>query len=287
MKIGIIGHGFVGLACETGFQDIAEIKIYDKYKPSESLEDVVDFSDTIFLCVPTPLNEDNSCNLSILDEVVRKISKITKERKIIVIKSTVVPGTIDAYAETYKDHSFFFNPEFLTESNFINDFLEQDRIIIGAPDFLRDKKSLLVINDFYKKFTDTQQIPAKIINTNGKIAEMVKYTTNCFLATKLSFFNDIYDICKLAKIDYDQMIKVFMFDKRIGKSHYKVPGPDGLRGWGKSCFPKDLNALITYAKELGFESLMLDSAWVTNLLARENYDWEDLSQVTGNYKKEE
>lgn len=134
-KVGVIGTGFVGTAVSTGLENRlksrVEVREYDKFKDTESLDSVVENSTILFLCLPTPMNEDGSCNTGIIEEVVKEISLISKRKKLIVMKSTVPPGTTDALQEKYPQFDFCFNPEFLTQANFIEDFLNQDRIILG------------------------------------------------------------------------------------------------------------------------------------------------------------
>jgi nucleotide sugar dehydrogenase len=280
-KVGIVGYGFVGLALETGLQKVSNVRIYDKYKNTESLDQVVKYSDTIFLALPTPMNEDGSCDTSIIEDVCANIDRLAKKEKILVLKSTVPPGTTARFQKLYPNHTFVFNPEFLTEKNFINDFLEQDRIIIGKA----SDKSIMNLELLYADFIQTQVKPAKIIYVKSEEAEMVKYVTNCFLATKLSFYNEIYQICQTANIAYDKVIETVKYDMRMGQTHMNVPGPDGQFGWGLSCFPKDMNALIAFAKEHDVDPMMLETAWTKNLLVREYHDWEKLAQVNGNYGK--
>jgi UDPglucose 6-dehydrogenase len=281
-KIGIVGAGFVGSACEVGFSQIqnCEVFVHDKYKPSHSLATVVDETDTLFLCLPTPMNEDGSCDLTIIQDVCEKIDKLATTPKTIVIKSTVLPGTTQALADTYLSHTFIFNPEFLTEANFIQDFLNQDRIILG---YTRQGNSryLYDLIKLYQNFSKT----AKIYSVKSEEAEMSKYINNCFLATKVIFFNEMYEICKSSGIDYDKTVALSTLDKRIGSSHTKVPGDKGLLGYGGACFSKDINALTAYARDMGVDPLILESSWTKNLLVRQEYDWEKLAQVNGQYKK--
>ena len=283
-KVGIIGAGFVGTAVEEGLQLIADIMVHDKFKNSYSLKTVVDECEILFLCLPTPMDKDGSCNISILEEVVDQINQIAIKRKSLVIKSTVTPGTTRGFSVAYPSHTFIFCPEFLTEKNFINDFLEQDRIFLGT---VKDSNRADVgrVIRLFKKFTEIQKSPADIYEYDSKDVEMLKYVTNSFLATKVSFFNEIYEICKASDINYDMVINMLLKDKRVGKSHLMVPGHDGNRGYGGSCFPKDINGLRAFAESLEIDALMLEAAWSKNLMVREKYDWEKLAQVTGNYKK--
>jgi UDPglucose 6-dehydrogenase len=289
-KVGIIGHGFVGLACETGLQNVSEVRIHDKYKPSESLEAVVNNSNILFICVPTPMKEDGSCDTSIVEQVARDINKVAKKRKTVIVKSTVLPGTTEFLSQQYKKHAWIFNPEFLTEKNFINDFLRQDRIVIGTTSSCKedDKKAVRQLYDDFVKWREERvcNIPWSYFPCSSEEAEMLKYVSNCFLATKVSFFNEIKQICDANNINYDNVINIVSSDERIGKTHLKVPGHDGKHGFGGSCFPKDLNGLINFALESGVDPIVLETTWAKNLLVREEMEWEMLPQVTGKYDKE-
>lgn len=289
-KVGVVGVGFVGTAVSTGLDmslgDNVEVREYDKFKNSESLYDVVNNSDVVFVCVPTPMTDEGACDTSIVQSSCFDIAKVAEERKTIVIKSTVPPGTTQSISSKLGGkHGLMFNPEFLTEANFINDFLNQNRIVLGSAKEATGSDVRKVV-ELYLDFIKTQKSPAFLGEvSSSSVAEMAKYFTNCFLATKLSFFNEMYDICESVKVPYDEVVEAFLLDERIGRSHYKVPGPDGKRGWGLSCFPKDLNAMIAFAKERGVDPLVLETAWTKNLLVREEHDWEELPQVNGCYKK--
>jgi len=286
LKVGIIGWGFVGKAVDAGMGIVSDVLIYDKFvdiASGSSLETVVQESDIIFLCLPTPMNEDGSCNTSIINEVANEVNKIASNSKAIIIKSTIPPGSTQALANKFTKHSWFFNPEFLTQRTYIEDFLNQDRIFIG-----HTKQATLehveLVTELFEQFTNQQSEPAVIKYTESQEAEMLKYVSNCFLATKVTFFNEIYEICKYANIDYEKIIKYLKIDQRIGKTHMQVPGPDGKFGFGGSCFPKDISALIAYAQKLDIDPLVLGSVWAKNLMIRESYEWEELAQVTGEYE---
>jgi UDPglucose 6-dehydrogenase len=292
-KIGIIGAGFVGSACEIGFQSIANIKIYDKYKNTESLEAVLEHSKILFLCLPTPTNfETQECDISIIENVCKEINEQSEKSKIIIIKSTVPPGTTDKLQELYPNHVFLHNPEFLKEKTFIEDFQNQNRVILGWSEGFNKNFSLHTfntVNKFYKKFTEHQrtyhQVPAIIINTMAKISEMSKYTINCFLATKISYFNEVFEICERAGIDYNEVKDLVLHDSRITPYGTRVPGEDGQKGFSLSCLPKDINGLISYAKSIDIDPIVLESVWTKNLLVRDKHDWEALPQFNGQYEK--
>ena len=269
MNIGIIGLGYVGTALKEGFKDKHNIETYDlrvELSTCSSIDDLVSKTDLIFICVPTPMNEDGSSNLNIVYDVVEKISNSnTINNPILIIKSTVSPGTTEMLNNKYEKLQIVFNPEFLTEANFVEDFKNQNRIILGGP---RDATTIL------KQFYITVFPKTPIIKTGSTYAEMVKYLANTFLATKVSFANEMKMMCDKLDIDYDKVIEYAIYDQRLGDSHWSVPGPDGKYGFGGSCFPKDINAIIHKAKELGVDIKTIKSAWETNLNVRPEKDWE-------------
>tara|TARA_R100001443_G_scaffold82872_1_gene89745 strand:+ start:1251 stop:2084 length:834 start_codon:yes stop_codon:yes gene_type:complete len=269
MKIGIIGQGFVGTAVREGLKDYHTVNTFDLVKECtcDSISDLVNKSTYIFVCVPTPMKKDGSCDTSIVESVVEEINTVSMIDKIVIIKSTVTPGTTERLNKKYTNCKIVFNPEFLTEANFIEDFKNQDRIIIGGPRPASTKVRQL----FYKVFPK-----AHIIKTSPTIAEMVKYTTNTFLATKVSFANEIKMICDKIDVDYDKVIEYATHDDRLGYSHWSVPGPDGHNGFGGSCFPKDINALLDVCRQLGVPATTLFGAWTTNEKVRPERDWEQL-----------
>ena len=272
MKIGILGQGYVGSAIKIGFEKkYKKLNTFDKYKESSStvssLEELTKSSNIIFICLPTPMKENGECDIGIVEKEIIKIDQYSTEPKIIVIKSTIPPGTTKKIDTKSKNIDIIFNPEFLTEQNFIEDFKKQNRIVLGG-----NEKSVQVIEKVYKRI-----FPATtIIKTDATTAEMIKYLTNTFLATKVSFANEIKMICDKIDVDYDEVVEYSLYDKRLGNSHWAVPGPDGKLGFGGSCFPKDINALIYFAKEKGLDLDLLQSVWETNLKVRPEKDWEDL-----------
>ena len=269
MNIGIIGQGFVGSAIRAGLENYYKVLTYDinETKANSTHDQVVLESDIIFVCLPTPMRTSGKCDTRILEKSIQKISQVSKtfeKNPILVIKSTVPPGTTERIAKD-THLSVCFSPEFLTEANSFNDFKNQTRIIIGGP-----RPATGMIKQMFRKAFPT--IP--IVKTGSKTAEMVKYFTNCFLATKVTFANEMYDLCSVSGIDYDKVCEYALYDTRIGKTHLAVPGPDGDRGFGGHCFPKDLAAIIYHAKEKGLEANFLEEVDCTNEKFRTNRDWE-------------
>ena len=277
-KIGVVGSGFVGTALTEGMSAYYDVYTYDKFKGSScnSIEELCSNTKIIFVCVPTPMNPDGSCSLDIVESVIKEIGVHSKNH-IAVIKSTVPPGTTARLNAACKDLQVIFSPEFLTEANFIEDFKSPTRIIVGGP----RPASTIIKNIFRKVFPE---VP--IIKTGSNTAEMVKYFLNTFLATKVTFSNEIKQICEKIDIDYDKVVEYSLYDKRIGRTHLSAPGPDGLHGFGGSCFPKDLNALIFLAKQLGLNPNLLSAVWEKNLQVREERDWEKLKGRAITHKKE-
>ena len=278
-KIGVVGSGFVGTALTEGMKAYYDVYTYDKFRDStcDSIEELCANTKIIFVCVPTPMNPDGSCSLDIVESVIKEVDKYSKNH-IAVIKSTVPPGTTARLNEVYKNLQVVFSPEFLTEANFVEDFKNPTRIIVGGP----RPGSTIIKNIFRKVFPE---VP--IVKTGSNTAEMVKYFLNTFLATKVIFSNEIKQICERIDIDYDKVVEYSLYDERIGRTHLSAPGPDGLHGFGGSCFPKDLNALIFLAKQIGVEPDLLNAVWEKNLLIREDRDWEKLKgrAVTKNNKE--
>lgn len=265
-KIGIIGYGIVGQAVAYGFSN-QEIHLYDKYKKSEPLKEVIKKSNFIFICLPTPIKADESgIDLTIINENIKKIVPLTRKTdKIIIIKSTVIPGTTKGFIKKYPHSLFCFNPEFLTEAAFLQDFINADRNIIGTE------------NDFvFRRVSALYQIiipKTKIFQTDPTTAEMVKYMANCFLATKVIFANEMFEVCEKLGIKYEEVKEMVIADHRIFDSHLDITT---ARGFGRKCFPKDLLALRALAKKLGVDTQILDAVWKKNLKIRKIRDWEEI-----------
>jgi UDPglucose 6-dehydrogenase len=273
-RIGIIGLGFVGSAVRYGFSPNvgcdAEIKVYDKdpNKSTHTLDEVVNQSDIIFMSVPTPSNKDGSINLDIVDSVLKGVNSISNKDSIVIVRSTVIPGTTRKLQEKYPKLRLVFNPEFLTERSANFDFINQTRFILGG-----NKKDVKEVGDLFReRFGST----IAILETNYETAEMIKYMTNTFFATKISFLNDMKLLADKCDVIWEDAIEGFVRDGRIGHSHLNVPGHDGRYGFGGSCFPKDIQALMNYADDLGVNMNVLKGAWKTNLKVRPEKDWEEL-----------
>ena len=271
--IGIVGQGFVGTAVNEGLKKHYKIETFDLVEEKstcKSIKELVGKSEAIFVCVPTPMKKDGSCYTGFVENVLKDLNDACMVEygytlKNVAIKSTIPPGTTEKFNKKFTALKISFNPEFLTEANSIEDFKNQNRIIIGGP-----RPSSTMFRRIYAKAFP--KVP--IIKTGSTHAEMVKYVTNCFLATKVSFANEIFKLCEKLDLDYDKVIEYSKFDERLGYSHWNVPGPDGDFGFGGHCFPKDMNALVYLGNTVGIDLKVIKSAIETNDKVRVNRDWE-------------
>lgn len=268
-KVGVIGNGFVGESQAFAFSPTTDLRIYDidPNKASHTKEEL-DECDFIFVCVPTPMNENGSISLDVVEKALQEISDKNKNRNnTIILKSTMIPGSTNNFINQFPKLNIIFNPEFLTERTAKLDFLTQARIILGGAKRLTKKVSKL----FEERFMHTY-----IIETDTVTAELIKYMNNVFFASKVSIMNEMKMVCDAIGADWKQALAGFTADQRIGDSHLNVPGPDGKMGFGGSCFPKDINAFTSMANDLGIDIPTIKGAWETNLNVRPERDWEKL-----------
>lgn len=289
-KITVVGTGYVGLVTGTCFAetgndvlcvDIDEAKVemmragkVPIYEPNldtyfernisagrlnftTSLEEGVAHGDIIFLALPTPPGEDGSADLSYILNVANQLGGMIQEYKVIVDKSTVPVGTAEkvhaAVAENAKvDFAIVSNPEFLREGFAVSDFMKPDRVVVGT----RDERAIKIMQSLYKPFV-RQGNP--IYFMDEKSAELTKYAANSFLATKITFMNEVANFCELVGADVDEVRIGIGSDTRIGK-RFLFPGI----GYGGSCFPKDVQALIKSGREHDFNFEILDAVTTVN-----------------------
>lgn len=259
--VGIVGKGFVGGAMYENFKDAFNTLVWDideSKRTAATFEEFVNRSDIIFVCVPTPMKNDGSCDTYIVGSVINDIAQIDR-RKYVVIKSTVPPGTTDRLSKDFQ-MTIGFNPEFLTEANAYNDFRHQPLIVIGAD----DQGLAAVMTQLYYEYNAKVDNVSHVIQRTTKEAELFKYLANCFLATKVIFANEFKILCDKIDVDYGRIAEIAVLDKRLGHTHWRVPGPDGKLGFGGSCFPKDTSALLAYSEEVGSALWLLTEATYIN-----------------------
>lgn len=278
-NIGIIGYGVVGKATADAFGGDPSNKIFwfDKnVKGPFSIDDVIKNSEFIFVCVPTPMFHDGSgIDLSIINKVVSIVApKIKNTKKILIIKSSVVPGTTRSLSKKYPKVRFAMNPEFLTEVNAVWDFMHPDRVVVGA----ENEADALEIIKIHKRILGYE---VKMFITDSTTAEMVKYMANTFLATKSIFANEMKGLSEKLSINYDDVKKMVAADPRIGEWGLSVTP---FKGVGGKCYPKDTIALLGLARKLKIDLSILDAAWKKNLKIRKIRDWEEIDGAV-NFKK--
>jgi nucleotide sugar dehydrogenase len=261
-KVGVIGNGFVGEAISFAFSSVSNMYIYDT-DPQKSLDDLrsVHNCDFVFICVPTPMFQDGSQDLSYVESTFENATN----KPVYILKSTVLPGTTEMLSEKHPNFKIIFSPEFLTERTAKLDMLTQSRIILGGELSLTEKAKYLFNQRFKIK---------NIIQTDSKTAEITKYMNNTFFATKVSIMNEFKLLCDKIGANWEDALKGFVSDGRIGDSHLNVPGHDGKLGYGGTCFPKDVNALLTFSKMHDIELNTIAGGWITNLKVRDGKDWE-------------
>ena len=294
MKIAVVGTGYVGLVSGTCFAetgndvicvDIDEAKVNEMrggkipiYEPhldvlferninagrltfTTNLEEAIEEATLIFLALPTPPGEDGSADLSYVLGVARQLGKIIKNYKVIIDKSTVPVGTADKVHAAVAEHAqvdfdVVSNPEFLREGFAVDDFMKPDRVVIGCSSARAEK----LMNELYKPFV-RQGNP--VIFMDEKSAELTKYAANSFLATKITFMNEVANFCELVGADVDKVRRGMGTDSRIG-SRFLFPGI----GYGGSCFPKDVKALHRSGQAADYEFGILTSVMAANELQK-------------------
>lgn len=283
LTIGVVGGGFVGRAT-SGFSDHGEtirVIVYDLVpalrNPSTTTMADIYRADIVFVAVPTPMNPDGSCHISIVKDVVEDLK--SHNVKNIVVRSTVPVGTCASLG-------VHFMPEFLTEKHWQTDFSECRVWVVGVHylDCTEGQEFIRIMSRVLDASFRSGAIQSK--NTNWITtheAELVKYTRNCFLASKVGFFNELYCLCETVGIDYDRVRESVVDDPRIGPSHTRVPNEEFFngrvawkRGFSGTCFIKDTASLIHQFRAVGVPCPILEAVWNRNLtIDRPDRDWED------------
>lgn len=264
MTVGIIGVGMVGSAMLQLFTEKGvQVITYDKFRPGFTDDDVhfeaLDQTDIVFISVPTLTTEGGCQDLTPLEDTFKRLEQI-RYSGIVVNKCTVLPGTSRQLARRYSSLKIVHYPEFLTAAKAYEDFKNQPAALLsGQPhyaitvgEFLRSIIPNLEIR-FFSEFAST---------------EVAKYMHNCFLAIKTSFCNEMFDICSIYKVSYQEMVSGVLTQGKMTANHTRVPGPDGKRGWGGFCFPKDTKAFLHLMKAQGVPMDTLSGAIDSNSKVR-------------------
>jgi UDPglucose 6-dehydrogenase len=272
ISVNILGYGFVGSAC--GFlceKNNVEFNVCDtqlktgNFNYFNNIPELVCFSESksdvnfYFICVPTPSDSEGKCDTSIVENVIKQLSLIVKKRSIIVIKSTIKPGTTRNIYNKYNNEKLdiVFCPEFLREVSYKDDIYSAEFVLFGIDEgqkaLINDLKDLFT-NYLYKhKYKKNNESSFEFYFKTFEECELFKYTLNTFFATKITFFNEIYELCNKIGVDYQNLKSLFKLDKRIGDYGTVVPGMDGF-GYTRSCLPKEIRALIKLQEELGLSN---------------------------------
>ena len=289
MKITVIGSGYVGLVSgicfakighevvcvdkdevkisklksgiipifELGLKELlSEVVAVNRISFTTDLKEALEGSNVVFIAVGTPQDEDGSADLSYVLAAAKEIAELSNSYKLIVTKSTVPAGTgakikaLVTATNPQLDFAVASNPEFLREGAAIEDFMNPDRIVVGV----EDEKSQKIFAEIYAKFP-----PEKLISCDIITAELIKYAANSFLATKISFINEMADLCEIVGGDIKQLSKTMGLDSRIGEK-FLNPGP----GFGGSCFPKDILAILNVAKENNLNLSLINAVITSN-----------------------
>ena len=309
--IGVVGMGFVGQAVARGFTPFADVKTYDidPKKCDTTFEHVID-ADFVFVCLPTPMYDDGECDLSIIKgffsdvledesklveyeraQTGAPISALTRTRPragtptrtrdpIFIIKSTVPIGTTRSLVQEFYPLQIVHSPEFLTARTSLVDFITPARNIVGGHDEWVKR---------VRKLYEDRFVGIPVLEMYSEESEMIKYMANCFFAVKVIFFNEMKLLSEKlpSGANWDIVLQGLLTDGRIGLSHYEVPGHDGQRGFGGTCFPKDINAMIKTMEKCGLDPKLLKAAWEQNKEIRQEHEWNfNPSAVTHTHVKE-
>jgi UDPglucose 6-dehydrogenase len=265
VKVGIIGYGFVGQAIDYAFSTpMVEKMVLDPKYNNNTMNDLADWQPNItFVCLPTPSADDGSIDASLVEETVKKL--ISSSESFIVIKSTVTPDIVAELCAL--DSRIAYVPEFLSEGNAKTDIVNSQFMVLGVT----EQGAGEYVSQIYANCSICN--PAQPITVTPVEASLIKYSINNFLAMKLTFFNQLYDLVQSYGGNYQAVLRGLLADYRVGLSHTKIPGPDGKRGFGGACLPKDLDALIKFAeKETDVDLELLKSVKSVNNKIRSQYE---------------
>lgn len=264
LKLGIVGHGFVGKATDWGFNRRVDKFIVDPLQDT-SIKDLEEFNpEIVFVCVPTPMGDDGSQDSSIIENVLEELV-LNCPDAIKVVKSTVLPSLLDELEKL--DSKLVYNPEFLREKHANKDFVNSEMIIFGG-----DRNICTQVSNAYLKHSRCRT--KEHIFTDLKTASFIKYSINTFLASKVVFFNELNALYEKldVKDSWESVVNIISKDSRIGSSHMNVPGHDGRKGFGGACFPKDSLALIKFADSMNVNLNSLITTVKINNKIRSKYE---------------
>ncbi|HNY80949.1 MAG TPA: hypothetical protein PKO46_21930 [Sedimentisphaerales bacterium] len=254
-RVGIVGYGYVGRATAHALGTIAEVAWHDpSMDGSRPLAELARWAHALFVCVPTPMSSSGAADLGIVREVIAQLSDLAGGVPV-VIKSTVPPGTTDDLARRWPTVPLVFSPEFLRERHHLEDAASPTRIVLGWSPTIDDSRRSHVRELFVRRFPTVPLIELRSIE-----AELLKYAANALFGVKVSFANEMADLAEQIGANWESVRAALVLDPRIGAGHLAVPGPDGERGFGGKCLPKDMSALLAMAKDVGVDLALIAAA---------------------------
>lgn len=274
LRLGIVGHGFVGSAVEYAFtHPKVDIMAVDP-KYGTTVDDLLEWeADCVFVCAPTPMGNNHVVDASIVEDAVAKL--VLSTNALVVVKSTVTPDVIGKMLSGMPDFSqelFVYNPEFLTEKSAKEDFVDADFHVFGG-----HEKATSRLKEIYEEFSLCSS--REVYTMTAKEASFVKYGVNTFLSTKVTFFNELYDLVTANDCNYNVVTRALGADSRIGVGHTRVPGHDGKRGFGGACFPKDIAAFTKFSETHVYDMRLMKEVMNINNQYRKRYEKCDREKV--------
>jgi len=267
MTISILGFGFVGRSishlCD---KNNLEYNVYDPvYKENvfnyfDNLEKLINYAEFesgihyIIICVPTPSDSEGNCDVSIIKNLLQELSKLITKETYILIKSTVVPGTCTKFNEEFSSLNILFFPEFLRAATCFEDIYNAEFVLLGISSsfgITNYQKILKLIRELYSHNKNIE-----ILMKSYEECEIFKYTLNTYFATKITFFNEIYELCEKMNVDYQVLKEMFKFEPRIGEYGIVIPGPDGF-SYGGACLIKEINGMVKLQENLGLSNELM------------------------------
>lgn len=265
-RVSVVGAGAVGQAIAAHYENV---KIFDKYQPRDSIREAA-ARDFIFVAVPTPFGSGQ--DLTEMNDAIANIVKhlVNPAQQIIIVKSTVLPGTTERYQDKYPEVNFIFNPEFLTEKTAVSDFAHPDKQLVGYT--AKTKHLAEKVMDMLPPAPYQNILPATP-------CEIIKYAVNSYYAFKVIFGNQLYDLCQAMGIDYGEVREGLTADSRIIDSHFEI-FEGGYRGFGGKCLPKDVKSFAAMAREQGVDLNFIDTILEINESLRENEPEREATKAT-------
>lgn len=247
-NIGVIGFGYVGRGMVHAMQEVAEVRWHDPAQTgSQPLHEFARWADAFFVCVPTPMGANGAADLSIVHEVTSALADFCVDVPVL-LKSTVPPGTTAALARQWPRLPIAFIPEFLRERHHLEDAVKPSRLVLGWSSSISERHQACVRALYDRRFPHTPRV-----ELDATEAELLKYASNALFGVKVSFANEMAELAGRLGVSWECVRQALVLDPRVGDGHLSVPGPDGQLGFGGSCLPKDMAALLAVASTLGLD----------------------------------